>query len=264
MCDLCYRKEENLLLHCCSHRLHMEPTAEHNRFLSSTVGRHQSSIACHVSHHPDTVQFSDWILTSERTERKPESQTKTRSLLKSQRFSTVEGCSWNFNLFHLRLRCRMTHTHTHTHTHTCIPVLCPELTQVHALFMHMQTNFLLPPFFIPVTSCSSVLFHLWLSSCLPPLVSVCVCLSRYFFNQVELCLGYSPAFLTSVCLLPFSSLPPLFLPSPLRSSNQCFAVRAASLSPSLASQASSHHPRFFNIVSPSSSSFSLPLTQQSN
>lgn len=122
---------------------------------------------------------------------------------------------------------------THTHTHTCILVLYPDLTQVHALFMHMQTNFSPPPFFIPVTSCSSVLFHLCLSSCLPPLVSICVCLSRYFFNQVEHCLGYFPAFLTSVCLLPFSSLPPLFLPSPLQSSNQCFAVRAASLSPSL-------------------------------
>lgn len=54
-----------------------------------------------------------------------------------------------------------------------------------------------------------------------------VCLSHYFCNQVERCLGCFHTLLTPSVYC-FPSLSPLALPSLLQSSNQCCAVHSAS------------------------------------
>lgn len=81
-------------------------------------------ILLHQSERNSPIQLSDRISICEHTvpSKEGERERKTRSLLRSERFSSLSVYSWNFNLLHWRVEVgsRMSFAHTHTHVHTHI------------------------------------------------------------------------------------------------------------------------------------------------
>ncbi len=195
------------------------------------VVQHQGLIPVEVSRHFDTVQCNRRISHSERTvtRGKLASLRETRSLLKSERFSSVSVYSWNFNLLHssLRLGCRMPPTHTHTLTHVYTlswadPATCIMHTHAGKLTSKLTSKFFFTCHLVLVSSFSS------LPLCTPssPLPTTFASLTTFVIKRSTALDTSVPSWPQSVyCFLPLS---PLFLPSLLQSSNQCCAVRSAS------------------------------------